>query len=119
MIRRPPKSTRTDTLFPYPTLFRSLDAGCRQGIADSVGSGEVLVRTSPETLGEAVGDRFGGDRRGFGAHPQCFAGDRCPIEPEHRIEIVQRGTALGGGELLVSKHLVAQTGRESCRVRGG
>src|SRR3546814_15007817 len=24
MIRRPPRSTRTDTLFPYPTLFRSL-----------------------------------------------------------------------------------------------
>src|SRR3546814_3837296 len=24
MIRRPPKSTRTDTLFPYTTLFRSL-----------------------------------------------------------------------------------------------
>src|SRR3546814_12347993 len=23
MIRRPPSSTRTDTLFPYPTLFRS------------------------------------------------------------------------------------------------
>src|SRR3546814_15637551 len=23
MIRRPPGSTRTDTLFPYPTLFRS------------------------------------------------------------------------------------------------
>src|SRR3546814_19885756 len=23
MIRRPPRSTRTDTLFPYPTLFRS------------------------------------------------------------------------------------------------
>src|SRR3546814_13350073 len=23
MIRRPPKSTRTDTLLPYPTLFRS------------------------------------------------------------------------------------------------
>src|SRR3546814_5080478 len=32
MIRRPPRSTRTDTLFPYTTLFRSvvhrlLDAG--------------------------------------------------------------------------------------------
>src|SRR3546814_4249092 len=27
MIRRPPRSTRTDTLFPYPTLFRS-------GVAD-------------------------------------------------------------------------------------
>src|SRR3546814_15053012 len=40
MIRRPPRSTRTDTLFPYTTLFRSesaLDAGiayphgCRSG----------------------------------------------------------------------------------------
>src|SRR3546814_15896265 len=32
MIRRPPRSTRTDTLFPYTTLFRSLvvesEAGC-------------------------------------------------------------------------------------------
>src|SRR3546814_2432972 len=26
MIRRPPRSTRTDTLFPYTTLFRSLPA---------------------------------------------------------------------------------------------
>src|SRR3546814_11068685 len=24
MLRRPPRSTRTDTLFPYPTLFRSI-----------------------------------------------------------------------------------------------
>src|SRR3546814_7808468 len=28
MIRRPPRSTRTDTLFPYPTLFRSLVVLC-------------------------------------------------------------------------------------------
>src|SRR3546814_17538964 len=28
MIRRPPRSTRTDTLFPYTTLFRSLWALC-------------------------------------------------------------------------------------------
>src|SRR3546814_3115161 len=27
MIRRPPRSTRTDTLFPYTTLFRSRPAG--------------------------------------------------------------------------------------------
>src|SRR3546814_3402081 len=27
MIRRPPRSTRTDTLFPYTTLFRSLQFG--------------------------------------------------------------------------------------------
>src|SRR3546814_11544206 len=26
-IRRPPRSTRTDTLFPYTTLFRSKDSG--------------------------------------------------------------------------------------------
>src|SRR3546814_2158866 len=29
MIRRPPISTRTDTLFPYTTLFRSASAGDR------------------------------------------------------------------------------------------
>src|SRR3546814_3252361 len=40
MIRRPPRSTRTDTLFPYTTLFRSLfvqpasgDAGTAVGAA--------------------------------------------------------------------------------------
>src|SRR3546814_7989064 len=33
MIRRPPRSTRTYTLFPYPTLFRSGSPGrrCRSG----------------------------------------------------------------------------------------
>src|SRR3546814_2308800 len=30
MIRRPPRSTRTDTLFPYTTLFRSVE---RDGLA--------------------------------------------------------------------------------------
>src|SRR3546814_1492787 len=33
MIRRPPRSTRTDTLFPYTTLFRSRNAEAVQGIA--------------------------------------------------------------------------------------
>src|SRR3546814_1229687 len=31
MIRRPPRSTRTDTLFPYTTLFRSLPRGAALG----------------------------------------------------------------------------------------
>src|SRR3546814_5264449 len=31
MIRRPPRSTRTDTLFPYTTLFRSVAAMRRRG----------------------------------------------------------------------------------------
>src|SRR3546814_4275214 len=30
MIRRPPRSTRTDTPFPYTTLFRSRRPGCAQ-----------------------------------------------------------------------------------------
>src|SRR3546814_8605683 len=35
MIRRPPRSTRTDTLFPYTTLFRS------QGVDPGLGRGGV------------------------------------------------------------------------------
>src|SRR3546814_5472076 len=34
MIRRPPRSTRTDTLFPYTTLFRSCPAPPRRAPAD-------------------------------------------------------------------------------------
>src|SRR3546814_14316894 len=34
MIRRPPRSTRTDTLFPYTTLFRSADAAGGVALAD-------------------------------------------------------------------------------------
>src|SRR3546814_5047403 len=30
MIRQPPRSSRTDTLFPYTTLFRSLGGGIRE-----------------------------------------------------------------------------------------
>src|SRR3546814_5841757 len=33
MIRRPPRSTRTDTLFPYTTLFRSKDATRQRTLA--------------------------------------------------------------------------------------
>src|SRR3546814_12991313 len=36
MIRRPPRSTRTDTLFPYTTLFRSLDAHTAKAVAEVV-----------------------------------------------------------------------------------
>src|SRR3546814_6346059 len=41
MIRRPPRSTRTDTLFPYTTLFRSChDVDVNIGIA--IGPGGVV-----------------------------------------------------------------------------
>src|SRR3546814_1328845 len=39
MIRRPPRSTRTDTLFPYTTLFRSDIAGRANPGAAGGGSG--------------------------------------------------------------------------------
>src|SRR3546814_14155005 len=35
MIRRPPRSTRTDTLFPYTTLFRSAHATRKQATPSS------------------------------------------------------------------------------------
>src|SRR3546814_19907372 len=41
MIRRPPRSTRTDTLFPYTTLFRSILA--RGGTAMSGGYVYILA----------------------------------------------------------------------------
>src|SRR3546814_20516628 len=34
IIRRPPRSTRTDTLFPYTTLFRSLSSASLNSISD-------------------------------------------------------------------------------------
>src|SRR3546814_12164933 len=37
MIRRPPRSTRTDTLFPYTTLFRSGRSSPRRGSGRSYG----------------------------------------------------------------------------------
>src|SRR3546814_16652955 len=44
MIRRPPRSTRTDTLFPYTTLFRSLDMlGSQAALAlDALAQAEAL-----------------------------------------------------------------------------
>src|SRR3546814_9311006 len=37
MIRRPPRSTRTDTLFPYTTLFRSLEKATEAKVIDRTG----------------------------------------------------------------------------------
>src|SRR3546814_12135512 len=45
MIRRPPRSTRTDTLFPYTTLFRSEDEDERRERQDRAGGACVGRRT--------------------------------------------------------------------------
>src|SRR3546814_20719104 len=58
MIRRPPGSTRTDTLFPYTTLFRSIIDGrftsgmklTEVGLAGEVGLSRSTVRTALQRL---------------------------------------------------------------------
>src|SRR3546814_19192162 len=82
MIRRPPRSTRTDTLFPYTTLFRSPiqppvvrvaacavlgnpHAGAADAanlddcIAESARIGQILVGKCMESLGERTPIAFG------------------------------------------------------------
>src|SRR3546814_11984556 len=44
MIRRPPRSTRTDTLFPYTTLFRSAGVEIVAAVGDDVVTGEQPLR---------------------------------------------------------------------------
>src|SRR3546814_18938978 len=45
MIRLPPRSTRTDTLFPYTTLFRSHKGGCTALLANPFN--RTLRKTAP------------------------------------------------------------------------
>src|SRR3546814_1244293 len=66
MIRRPPRSTRTDTLFPYTTLFRSRSALQRfdeRHIAEHFsGAPFVLAQMEGRSAGrlsQAVGARQG------------------------------------------------------------
>src|SRR3546814_8709553 len=55
MIRRPPRSTRTDTLFPYTTLFRSmLDLGGGNGNIANVAE-QVVTGVVAAAAGAAVG----------------------------------------------------------------
>src|SRR3546814_14009138 len=59
MIRRPPRSTRTDTLFPYTTLFRSAGATRRlEGVADREDPCAQVPR-----LGREVAHRLPGSLR--------------------------------------------------------
>src|SRR3546814_4456946 len=79
MIRRPPRSTRTDTLFPYTTLFRSavdpimrldrigqlgvlvlrgeavVDDLLVRGVLLELGRGFAQIRRIPEALPDALG----------------------------------------------------------------
>src|SRR3546814_2870682 len=104
MIRRPPRSTRTDTLFPYTTLFRSQHSPQRfsrspqQLIADhehgDVFRSDIEFAHATDTDLQAARDRC---RR------QLLEGDRAivrhPLEPvvagaNQRLDLAERQVAL-------------------------
>src|SRR3546814_5510005 len=108
MIRRPPRSTRTDTLFPYTTLFRSV-----QGIERI----EVL-RGAQSALygGEAIGGvvnivtRRGG--KGVGGHVGLGAGSYGTFRQE-------AGFGAGGDRWDLALDAVNHTSDGFSRVDGG
>src|SRR3546814_3952981 len=75
MVRRPPRSTRTDTLFPYTTLFRSVPGGrvrLVQPVLDADrGGGGVRLRAARFVLADPEDGRTHATHR---AHPGPAAG---------------------------------------------
>src|SRR3546814_15012701 len=54
MIRRPPRSTRTDTLFPYTTLFRSGLGGQRDWNVNVIDSSRIVLTPTQSGLEVAL-----------------------------------------------------------------
>src|SRR3546814_13041187 len=116
MIRRPPRATRTDTLFPYTTLFRSHDAAERLG-AD----GDADLRTGVGhrlAAGEAVGrvHRDGADG--------VFAEMLGDLEDEAVAVIVGLERGQDRRQLGIERHVADRAddlkrGRETWRESGG
>src|SRR3546814_12657810 len=74
MIRRPPRSTRTDTLFPYTTLFRSLvGEKTHDRVAEQL---QFFVAHHPASglLQKFVAREL--SRARSGSHPPVTGGDR-------------------------------------------
>src|SRR3546814_9060544 len=70
MLRRPPSTTRTDTLFPYTTLFRSFTrAACR---ADHLALWRHDLKAEHRVLHRAITHRIGA-----GGASRRHAADRC------------------------------------------
>src|SRR3546814_17255528 len=92
MIRRPPKSTRTDTLFPYTTLFRSQPGPV---ILESAG----LVATREGRIGaELIRDapvRGGGSREGAFLPLAVIMAVEPPVAVAAAKEIGKRGRQRG------------------------
>src|SRR3546814_15852063 len=104
MIRRPPRSTRTDTLFPYTTLFRSAASGadgfCRLAEGAMVGHRMACPRHASRR-GTAVG-----------AHAERLRSIEAGLQ-------AQGSPGIPGGARKRSdeKNLRNEIGRASCRER--
>src|SRR3546814_15339017 len=104
MIRRPPRSTRTDTLFPYTTLFRSdqdrraVDVVHRhvEEALDLVGVKVNGQHTVDANDVEHVGHDLGADRYTGRARATILAG--ITEVGDHRGDARRRGAAEGVGQ---------------------
>src|SRR3546814_11087242 len=54
MLRQPPRSTRTDTLFPYTTLFRSIDPVWDRRLSSGDRGIAQLIRRCQPVVGHAI-----------------------------------------------------------------
>src|SRR3546814_13414853 len=78
MIRRPPRSTRTDTLFPYTTLFRSVIIET-DILVEGVKFRAIDDRAEPQRRCVAVGLRLA-------VKPLVIAGHRDQLQPVAQFE---------------------------------
>src|SRR3546814_3203947 len=104
MLRRPPRSTRTDTLFPYTTLFRSAQL-------DEDAPPVVIVRPADEQ--PFVGHALDPPERGGGGDGRrdAQAGDRHPLVLQPRRHQVEQHVPGRIGEQFVPEELVADPAR--------
>src|SRR3546814_14882402 len=96
MIRRPPRTTRTDTLFPYSTLFRSQAAKRRQSefaIALEAASNLTILARSQYRSGLTDFQTLLEAERSLISAREGVNNSRA----EHALAVVQLYRALGGG----------------------
>src|SRR3546814_21119376 len=124
-IRRPPRATRTDTLFPYTTLFRS--NGARQA-ADVDGEafeafdeiGEMLAREQRgRTYKRDLNPRHRGDEGGAERDLGLAEPDVAADEPVHRAARRHVGEHVADRAVLIVGFLIgeAEIGRAAGRGR--
>src|SRR3546814_12157410 len=105
MIRRPPRSTRTDTLFPYTTLFRSPLAGYRILELAGIGPGPMCAMLLAD-MGATV---LRLDRR-------VAADDPGIVRPE-RFHVINRGRRTAANDRSDERR-VGKEGASTCRSPG-